>query len=117
MPLLLACSFLTNEGIEYLRTYLNLSPEVVPATHKKAPIPTRAPIRERTERTFRPRDGPREGGREGYRTSRFAQGAEGEKKLAQAPSDFKPRFGGRGGAREGAAAPQGFSAGRGRAPQ
>uniref|UniRef100_A0A1B6G058 Plectin/eS10 N-terminal domain-containing protein n=1 Tax=Cuerna arida TaxID=1464854 RepID=A0A1B6G058_9HEMI len=27
--------YLTNEGIEYLRTYLNLPPEIIPATLKK----------------------------------------------------------------------------------
>jgi small subunit ribosomal protein S10e len=29
--------YLTDEGIEYLRTYLALPPEIVPATHKQAP--------------------------------------------------------------------------------
>merc|ERR1712127_906909 len=28
--------YLTPEGIEYLRTYLNIPAEIVPATHKKA---------------------------------------------------------------------------------
>ena len=34
-----ACRFLTDEGIEYLREYLNLPSEIVPATLKKSTRP------------------------------------------------------------------------------
>eukprot|EP00550_Attheya_septentrionalis_P001150 CAMPEP_0198280270 /NCGR_PEP_ID=MMETSP1449-20131203/375_1 /TAXON_ID=420275 /ORGANISM="Attheya septentrionalis, Strain CCMP2084" /LENGTH=134 /DNA_ID=CAMNT_0043975573 /DNA_START=50 /DNA_END=454 /DNA_ORIENTATION=+ len=59
--------YLTDEGIEYLRTYLALPAEVVPATHKKAA--GRPEGRDRDEegerpafrgggdREYRPRDG------------------------------------------------------------
>ena len=44
-----AYRFLTDEGIEFLRTYLNLPAEIVPATLKKSTRPlerdTRAPGR------------------------------------------------------------------------
>ena len=33
--------YLTNEGIEYLRTYLALPPEIVPATLKQTALPSR----------------------------------------------------------------------------
>ncbi|KAL4451377.1 hypothetical protein ABPG77_009449 [Micractinium sp. CCAP 211/92] len=83
--------FLTDSGIEYLREFLNLPSEIVPATLKKSTRPL--------ERDSRPprRDGPprRFGGdREGYR------GAEGK---TGAPGEYRPEFRG------------GF--GRGSAPQ
>mmetsp|Transcript_9148 Transcript_9148/g.16684 ORF Transcript_9148/g.16684 Transcript_9148/m.16684 type:complete len:140 (-) Transcript_9148:128-547(-) len=42
--------YLTPEGIEYLRTYLALPAEIVPATHKKAP--TRPEGRDREDEKF-----------------------------------------------------------------
>lgn len=60
------CRFLTPEGVEYLREFLNLPAEIVPATHKSK---ARGP--ERSGGPSGPRrfdDGPRDGGREGYRS-------------------------------------------------
>jgi len=111
--------YLTNEGIEYLREYLNLSADVVPNTLKKS---TRPPTRPMAEEGARgpPRDGPprgdrpggdrpggggrgggfgdrppREGGREGYRSERpagggFGRGGGGDK--GGAPGGFAPQF-------------------------
>ncbi len=67
--------FLTDSGIEYLREFLNLPSEIVPATLKKSTRPL--------ERDSRPprRDGPprRFGGdREGYRGAEGKTGAPGE---------------------------------------
>lgn len=42
--------YLTDEGIEYLRTYLALPPEIVPITHKKQA--TRPDMRDREEDKF-----------------------------------------------------------------
>ncbi|KAL4420705.1 hypothetical protein ABPG75_010361 [Micractinium tetrahymenae] len=83
--------FLTDAGIEYLREFLNLPSEIVPATLKKSTRPL--------ERDSRPprRDGPprRFGGdREGYRGAESKTGA---------PGEYRPEFRG------------GF--GRGSAPQ
>ncbi|GAA5843303.1 hypothetical protein JCM5353_005270 [Sporobolomyces roseus] len=85
---------LTPEGIDYLREYLHLPAEIVPATFKKQ---VRAP---RPGQSARPEGGayraPRAGGDEGYRRR---QGAEGGKE--QGGDDFRPRFAGvgRGGPR------------------
>ncbi|GAA5925436.1 hypothetical protein JCM3775_001410 [Rhodotorula graminis] len=84
---------LTPEGIDYLREYLHLPAEIVPATHKKqvrAARPGQGPQR--------PEGGayraPREGGADGYR--RREQGGKEE-----GAGDFRPRFAGvgRGGPR------------------
>jgi len=94
--------FLTDKGIEYLREYLNLPSEIVPATLKKSTRPLeRGP--QRPERGDRPPrregggfGGPREGGREGYRSGPrdggFGRGGD----KAGAPGDYQPRFGGAG---------------------
>jgi small subunit ribosomal protein S10e len=78
--------FLTDSGIEYLREFLNLPSEIVPATLKKSTRPL--------ERDARPprRDGPprRFGDREGYRSEK-----------AGAPGEYRPEF--RGGFGRGAA--------------
>ncbi|KAI9215779.1 Plectin/S10 domain-containing protein [Blastocladiella britannica] len=80
---------LTDEGIEYLRTFLNVPADVVPATHKK-------PARASTARPgARPegaeRRGPRpEGDRQGYRRRE-----EGDKKEVAA-GDYKAEFRGLG---------------------
>ncbi|KAK9766619.1 hypothetical protein K7432_004186 [Basidiobolus ranarum] len=74
--------FLTNEGIEYLREYLHLPAEIVPATMKKTAKPVGIRPRQEGDRPFR---GPR-GDREGYR--RRDDGAKKE----GASGDFKPEF-------------------------
>jgi hypothetical protein len=90
--------FLTDSGIEYLREFLNLPSEIVPATLKKSTRPlergdARGPRRDGPPRRF---GGEREGGeRGGYRSEKTGSGA---------PGEFRPEF--RGG---------GF--GRGSAPQ
>ncbi|PVU89811.1 hypothetical protein BB559_004925 [Furculomyces boomerangus] len=69
---------LTDEGIEYLREYLNLPPEIVPATFKK-PVSAQVPRfggRPEREGEFR-RD------RDEYRRRGDKEGASG---------DFKPEF-------------------------
>ncbi|CAI0546483.1 unnamed protein product [Linum tenue] len=70
--------YLTNEGIEFLRTYLNLPSEIVPATLKKSAKPLG--------------DRPRFGDRDGYRGGPRGGGdfAGGEK--GGAPADFQPSF-------------------------
>jgi small subunit ribosomal protein S10e len=77
---------LTNEGIDYLRSYLHLPAEIVPATFKKAarPIGIRPgrPEGERREGAYRP---PR-GDREGYRRRDDYSRKEG------AAGDFRPQF-------------------------
>lgn len=80
--------FLTDSGIEFLREYLNLPAEIVPATLMKSNRPL--------ERETRPaRGGPRrfggeDGSRGGYRSEK-----------AGAPGDYQPEF--RGGFGRGAA--------------
>ncbi|OZJ03716.1 hypothetical protein BZG36_03295 [Bifiguratus adelaidae] len=66
---------LTTEGIDYLREYLHLPSEIVPATFKKAARPMGArPPRAGGDREYRPRD------RDDYRRKEGAGG------------DFKPEF-------------------------
>jgi len=98
--------FLTDKGIEYLREYLNVPPEVVPATLKKSARPAGERPRPMggDRRGDRP---PREGGfRDGYRSGPreggFGRGGGGGDK-ATAPGAYQPQFGGgygRGGAAE-----------------
>ncbi|KAJ7592542.1 Plectin/S10 domain-containing protein [Mycena floridula] len=69
---------LTPEGVEYLREWLHLPAEIVPATHKKAARPARpATVRQGGEGAYRP---PRGGDREDYR------------KKEGAPGEFRPSF-------------------------
>ncbi|KAB1204903.1 Protein REVEILLE 6 [Morella rubra] len=109
--------YLTNDGIEFLRTYLNLPSEIVPATLKKS---TKAP-----SRSFggppgdRPRGPPRfEGGsrfgdRDGYRGGPRGSSGEFGGDKGGAPPDFQPSYRapgarpgfGRGGGGYGAAPP------------
>jgi len=111
--------FLTNEGITYLREYLNLPEMIVPNTQKKQQSrPSSRPLGGDGERSsFRsgPPGGDRPGGfgrgrmggeREGYRSGpkepssyggdrpSFGRGREG----GAPPGGDRPRFGGRGGA-------------------
>lgn len=87
--------FLTDSGIEYLREFLNLPSEIVPATLKKSTRPL--------ERDSRPprRDGPprRFGGdREGYRGAEGKTGAPGEyRPEVSTPPAGSPTQDGRGG--------------------
>ncbi|KAK4788928.1 hypothetical protein SAY86_020247 [Trapa natans] len=92
--------YLTNDGIEFLRTYLNLPSEIVPATLKKQAKPAgrpfggppgdrpRGPPRFEGERRF--------GDREGYRGGPRGPGGDfGDK--GGAPSEYRPSFVGSGG--------------------
>ena len=65
--------YLTPEGIEYLRTYLALPAEIVPATHKKAA--SRPDGRERDE-------------------EKFAGGGEGRPAFRGGDREYRPREGG-----------------------
>lgn len=100
---------LTDEGIEYLREYLHVPAETVPATLKKSEKPQPPPsfgqrsrFGDRPGRRGRGGYGNRDGGRDGYR---------GPKKTDGAPDGFKPEFGGR---REGGRGRFGGGRGRGR---
>eukprot|EP00192_Tetraselmis_astigmatica_P015273 CAMPEP_0117662820 /NCGR_PEP_ID=MMETSP0804-20121206/8254_1 /TAXON_ID=1074897 /ORGANISM="Tetraselmis astigmatica, Strain CCMP880" /LENGTH=155 /DNA_ID=CAMNT_0005469739 /DNA_START=118 /DNA_END=585 /DNA_ORIENTATION=+ len=79
--------FLTDEGIEYLREYLNLPAEVVPATLKKStrPMERRPPAGDRPPRRF---DGPPRGDRDGYRGGPPG----GYSKEGSAPGNYNPEF-------------------------
>mmetsp|Transcript_37827 Transcript_37827/g.52529 ORF Transcript_37827/g.52529 Transcript_37827/m.52529 type:complete len:168 (+) Transcript_37827:130-633(+) len=92
--------YLTNEGIEYLREYLNLPAEIVPATLKKSTRPLSRPNGPGAGRPDGPPRGdrpPRFGGdREGYRGGGGRGGGGGDK--GGAPGEFNPEFrGGSGG--------------------
>ncbi|KAF8557071.1 hypothetical protein OG21DRAFT_400279 [Imleria badia] len=72
---------LTPEGVEYLREWLHLPNEIVPATHKRAARPARpATVRPGAEGGA-PR--PPRGDQEGYR-----------RKDGGAPGDYRPSFAG-----------------------
>jgi len=61
--------FLTDEGIQHLREYLNLDEEKMPNTLKKAAPQPGRPGRPQEGERRPPREGAREGGREGYRSA------------------------------------------------
>ncbi|CAN0841203.1 40S ribosomal protein S10-1 [Linum grandiflorum] len=86
--------YLTNEGIEFLRAYLNLPSEIVPATLKKQAKPAGRPFGGGDRPRGPPRsDGERRfgGDRDGYRTGARAPGAEfGDK--GGAPADYRPTY-------------------------
>jgi len=103
--------YLTNEGIEYLRDYLHLSEEVVPATLRKKQASRPPPgMPGRPERS-----GDRPGGRGGFDGERRRY----DDKKAGAPGEFQPSFrggreGGYGGDRPSYEdRPGGFGRGRG----
>jgi len=75
--------YLTTSGIEYLREYLHLPAEIVPATLKKK-VQTQ-PAGRIIGREDRPRR--EDGDREGYRRRNF-----GDEKQAAPGGDFKPQF-------------------------
>jgi len=79
--------YLTNEGIQYLREYLHLPVEIVPATLKK-----RAPATRAAAPQGGPRDGPQGGG------GGAGRGRMGQRKDAGPDSSFHPTFAGRGAA-------------------
>ncbi|WIA22728.1 hypothetical protein OEZ86_009688 [Tetradesmus obliquus] len=95
--------FLTNKGIEYLREYLNLPADVVPATLKKSARPAGEGRRPPMGGDRPPRGPPREGGyREGYRSGPregggFGRGGDRGGDKASAPGAYQPQFGGGGG--------------------
>ncbi|KAF4613565.1 hypothetical protein D9613_007394 [Agrocybe pediades] len=74
---------LTPEGVEYLREWLHLPAEIVPATHKKAARPPRpANVR------------PGAGGDGAYRAPRGDREGYRSKKEEGAPGEFRPQFAG-----------------------
>ncbi|XP_022996096.1 uncharacterized protein LOC111491412 [Cucurbita maxima] len=92
--------YLTNDGIEFLRTYLNLPSEIVPATLKKQAKPAGRPFGGPSGDRPRPSrfDGERRfgGDRDGYRGGPRGSGGDfGDK--GGAPADYRPSFGGPGG--------------------
>ncbi|KAF6163938.1 hypothetical protein GIB67_011262 [Kingdonia uniflora] len=96
--------YLTNEGIEFLRTFLNLPSEIVPATLKKSVKPMGRPMggpggdRPRGPPRFEG-DRPRFGDRDGYRGGpRGGEGEFGGDKTG-APAEYQPSFRGSGGSR------------------
>lgn len=97
--------YLTAEGIEYLREYLHLPEEIVPATLKKS-----------ASRPARPGPAPggeREGGRGGgYGGDRGGGGGYGDKKMGPG-GDFNPEFQRGGGGQDGYRRGGGFGRGGG----
>ncbi|KAH1091679.1 hypothetical protein J1N35_018936 [Gossypium stocksii] len=85
--------YLTNDGIEFLRTYLNLPSEIVPATLKKSARPLGRLGGPPGDRPRGPRfegDRPRFGDRDGYRGGPRGGDFGGDK--GGAPADFQPSF-------------------------
>eukprot|EP00795_Rhopilema_esculentum_P011649 gene11649-21894_t len=73
------------DGIEYLREYLHLPPEIVPATLRRQPKADSGRARPRATEPRSPSG--RESDREQYR-----RGGQGEGKASGAGSDFNPEF-------------------------
>ncbi|KAL0403180.1 UNVERIFIED_CONTAM: DUF21 domain-containing protein [Sesamum radiatum] len=98
--------YLTNDGIEFLRTYLNLPSEIVPATLKKSARPLGRPMggppgdRPRGPPRFEG-DRPRFGDRDGYRGGPRAPPGEFGGEKGGAPADYQPAFRGGAGGRPG----------------
>ncbi|XP_020253206.1 40S ribosomal protein S10-1-like [Asparagus officinalis] len=92
--------FLTNDGIEHLRTYLNLPSEIVPATLKKAqkgpPRPFGSGPPGDRPRGSRFEGERRFGDRDGYRGGPRGGGDFGGDK-GGAPAEYNPSFRGSGG--------------------
>ena len=100
---------LTNEGIDYLREYLHVSADTVPATLKKATKPQPPPSFGQFSRDGGKgkggKGGRRDGGdRDGYRGRDQGEGS----KETGAPGEFRPEFGDRRGGK-------GFGRGGGKA--
>merc|ERR1711962_338440 len=97
--------YLTNEGIQYLRDFLHLPPEIVPATLRKATKPSEGRFQrdQRDQRGGPPRDRD-SGDRDAYRR----EGASGDARMDKggAGDNFKPEFrGGMGGIGRGRGGP------------
>jgi small subunit ribosomal protein S10e len=85
--------YLTNEGIEFLREYLNLSADVVPNTLKKSTRPPTRPMAdERPPRGDRPGGGRGGGDRGGYRSERPGGYGRGGGDKGGAPGAYNPQF-------------------------
>jgi len=84
--------YLTNEGIQYLRDYLHLPPEIVPSTLKRQIRPDARPSGDRGERRgFGGRDKPQDGGdRAAYRRAPGAGDASGGDKAGAAGPGSAP---------------------------
>ncbi|KAI3517685.1 hypothetical protein L2E82_07235 [Cichorium intybus] len=89
--------YLTNDGIEFLRTYLNLPSDIVPATLKKSAKPLGRPMggppgdRPRGPPRFEG-DRPRFGDRDGYRGGPRGPPGEFGGEKGGAPADYQPAF-------------------------
>ncbi|KAK9059643.1 hypothetical protein SSX86_020347 [Deinandra increscens subsp. villosa] len=89
--------YLTNDGIEFLRTYLNLPSDIVPATLKKSAKPLGRPTggppgdRPRGPPRFEG-DRPRFGDRDGYRGGPRGPPGEFGGEKGGAPADYQPAF-------------------------
>ncbi|GKA05447.1 40S ribosomal protein S10-1-like protein [Tanacetum coccineum] len=89
--------YLTNDGIEFLRTYLNLPSDIVPATLKKSAKPLGRPMggppgdRPRGPPRF-DGDRPRFGDRDGYRAGPRGPAGEFAGEKGGAPADYQPAF-------------------------
>ncbi|KAL8557279.1 hypothetical protein ACS0TY_004640 [Phlomoides rotata] len=92
--------YLTNDGIEFLRTYLNLPSEIVPATLKKSAKPLGRPLGgppgDRPRGPPRDGDRPRFGDRDGYRGGPRGPPGEFGGDKGGAPADYQPSFRGPG---------------------
>ena len=82
--------YLTDEGIAYLREYLNLSADVVPNTLKKSNRPATEHAGARDERPARGGDRPGGDRPRGDRPGGFGRGGGSDK--AGAPGSFNPQF-------------------------
>ncbi|PWN50464.1 putative 40S ribosomal protein S10 [Violaceomyces palustris] len=81
---------LTDEGLEYLREFLHLPSEIVPATHKRPARPQRAAVGGREGGAYRaPRGDRAEGGDREYRRR-----DAGDKKDGAPSGEYRPRFAG-----------------------
>merc|ERR1711931_284342 len=95
--------YLTNEGIQYLRDYLHLPPEIVPSTLRKAAKPSEQ-SRPWNKSGGEQRGGGPRGGDGGDRESYRREGAPAEK--GGAGDNFRPEFrGGMGGIGRGRGGP------------
>ncbi|XP_019164691.1 PREDICTED: 40S ribosomal protein S10-1-like [Ipomoea nil] len=98
--------YLTNDGIEFLRTYLNLPSEIVPNTLKKSAKPLGRPMGgppgDRPRGPPRFGDGERRfGDRDGYRAGPRGPPGEFGGEKGGAPADYQPAFRGGAGGRPG----------------
>ncbi|XP_013382071.1 40S ribosomal protein S10 [Lingula anatina] len=93
--------YLTNEGIQYLRDFLHLPPEIVPSTLKRQARPEAA-------RAVRPKgpEGPRSGPGAADRAEYRKAGPPGVDKKSEVGAGADPSFNFRGGFGRGRGAPQ-----------